>query len=128
MTGVWCLQVREQDLSVVVRTLEEEFNIYREVGGDSLPLHSHDRCNSLQPNGSEGKNVTLSRSFGSPSVTPSHSYVSLEVVPSHTDSLQITLNLLQLTPSGNESLRVSKSQRSHDQNRRRIKNRPEFSV
>lgn len=63
--GVRCLQVREQDLSVVVRTLEEEFNIYREVGGDSLPLHSHDDCNCLQTNGKEGKHVAQSHFSGS---------------------------------------------------------------
>lgn len=65
--------MREQDLSVVVRTLEEEFNIYREVGGDSLPLHSHDGFNGLQPNGREGKNEPLR-------VTP----------PTRTESIQFT--------------------------------------
>lgn len=45
---------------MVVRTLGEEFNIYREVGGDSLPLHSHDAYNGLQPNGKEGKPVAPS--------------------------------------------------------------------
>uniref|UniRef100_A0A8C2XP67 Cytosolic arginine sensor for mTORC1 subunit 1 n=1 Tax=Cyclopterus lumpus TaxID=8103 RepID=A0A8C2XP67_CYCLU len=32
--------VREKDLSVVVGTLEEEFNIYEEVGGESVPMLS----------------------------------------------------------------------------------------
>lgn len=57
---------------MVVRTLEEEFNIYREVDGDSLPLRSHDRCNGRQSNGREGKKV---------------SYKSLQVGPSRTESL-----------------------------------------
>uniref|UniRef100_A0A3B4A5C1 Cytosolic arginine sensor for mTORC1 subunit 1 n=1 Tax=Periophthalmus magnuspinnatus TaxID=409849 RepID=A0A3B4A5C1_9GOBI len=41
--------VREQDLSVVICTLEEEFNIYREVSGESLPVQSQDVSNALQP-------------------------------------------------------------------------------
>uniref|UniRef100_A0A8C1PNZ6 Cytosolic arginine sensor for mTORC1 subunit 1 n=1 Tax=Cyprinus carpio TaxID=7962 RepID=A0A8C1PNZ6_CYPCA len=42
--------VREKDLSVVVETLVEEFNIFREEGGESVPVHSQDACNGLQRN------------------------------------------------------------------------------
>uniref|UniRef100_A0A671QX48 Cytosolic arginine sensor for mTORC1 subunit 1 n=1 Tax=Sinocyclocheilus anshuiensis TaxID=1608454 RepID=A0A671QX48_9TELE len=42
--------VREKDLSVVVETLLEEFNIFREEGGESVPVHSQDACNGLQRN------------------------------------------------------------------------------
>uniref|UniRef100_A0A3B4ZLS0 Cytosolic arginine sensor for mTORC1 subunit 1 n=1 Tax=Stegastes partitus TaxID=144197 RepID=A0A3B4ZLS0_9TELE len=41
--------VREKDLSVVVSTLEEEFNIYKEVGGESFPVHCQDVSNAIQP-------------------------------------------------------------------------------
>uniref|UniRef100_A0A3B3SPW8 Cytosolic arginine sensor for mTORC1 subunit 1 n=1 Tax=Paramormyrops kingsleyae TaxID=1676925 RepID=A0A3B3SPW8_9TELE len=42
--------VREKDLSVVIRTLEEEFNIYREVGGECVPFRSQDIRNGFQKN------------------------------------------------------------------------------
>uniref|UniRef100_H2UY91 Cytosolic arginine sensor for mTORC1 subunit 1 n=1 Tax=Takifugu rubripes TaxID=31033 RepID=H2UY91_TAKRU len=46
--------VRESDLSVVISTLEEEFSIFKEVGGESIPVHSQDVSNGLQKNGREG--------------------------------------------------------------------------
>lgn len=46
-------QVREKDLPVVVGTLEE-FNIYREIGGESLLIRGHDIANGLHNNGKEG--------------------------------------------------------------------------
>lgn len=87
---------------MVVRTLEEEFNIYREVDGDSLPLRSHDRCNGRQSNGREGKKVTPSRCSGSHRVTrTSHS---------NSKSYQIALSRssesLQVIPSCSKSLRA----------------------
>ncbi|XP_077417667.1 cytosolic arginine sensor for mTORC1 subunit 1 [Vanacampus margaritifer] len=45
--------VREKDLPVVVSTLEEEFNIFREVGGESLLVRGHDVANGLHKNGKE---------------------------------------------------------------------------
>ena len=48
------MQVREKDLSVVISTLEEEFNIYREVEGESVPVDCQDVSNGLQKNGKEG--------------------------------------------------------------------------
>ena len=47
--------MREKDLSVVISTLEEEFNIYKEVGGESVPMHCLDVSNGLQKNGKEGR-------------------------------------------------------------------------
>ncbi|XP_010774727.1 GATS-like protein 3, partial [Notothenia coriiceps] len=47
--------VKEKDLSVVISTLEEEFNIYKEVGGESVPMHCQDVPNGLQKNGKEGR-------------------------------------------------------------------------
>ena len=55
MTSAWAsLQVREKDLAVVIRTLEEEFSIYREVGGESVPVLSQDTHNGLRRNDREG--------------------------------------------------------------------------
>lgn len=48
-------QVREKDLSVVIHTLAEEFNIFQEVDGESVPVHGQDVNNGLQGNGREGK-------------------------------------------------------------------------
>lgn len=55
MFRIYFVKVREKDLSVVISTLEEEFNIYKEVGGESVPMHSQDVFNGLQKNGREGK-------------------------------------------------------------------------
>ena len=46
--------MREKDLSVVVSTLEEEFNIYRELEGESVPVHCQDVTSGPQKNGKEG--------------------------------------------------------------------------
>ncbi|MEQ2296332.1 Cytosolic arginine sensor for mTORC1 subunit 1 [Ameca splendens] len=46
--------VREKDLSVVVSTLEEEFNIFKEVEGEYVPVCCQDFTNGLQKNGKEG--------------------------------------------------------------------------
>ncbi|MEQ2177776.1 Cytosolic arginine sensor for mTORC1 subunit 1 [Goodea atripinnis] len=46
--------VREKDLSVVVSTLEEEFNIFKEVEGEYVPVGCQDFTNGLQKNGKEG--------------------------------------------------------------------------
>lgn len=46
--------MRQSDLAVVISTLEEEFSIFKEVGGESVPVHSQDVSNGLQKNGREG--------------------------------------------------------------------------
>lgn len=40
-------QVREQDLSVVIHTLAQEFQIYREVGGEPVPVTGDDSSNGF---------------------------------------------------------------------------------
>lgn len=40
---------------MVVETLEEEFNIFREEGGESVPVQSQDALKGLQRNGREGE-------------------------------------------------------------------------
>lgn len=59
-------QVREKDLSVVITTLEEEFNIYREVGGESVPVHGQEVTNGLQKNGREGRGQQVTVPGGDP--------------------------------------------------------------
>ncbi|XP_013375825.1 PREDICTED: GATS-like protein 3 isoform X3 [Chinchilla lanigera] len=39
--------VREQDLSVVIHTLAQEFDIYREVGGEPMPVAREDSSNGF---------------------------------------------------------------------------------
>ncbi|XP_077456484.1 cytosolic arginine sensor for mTORC1 subunit 1 [Stigmatopora argus] len=51
--------VREQDLSVVVSTLKEEFRIYREVAGESQQVPGHNVANGLHPNGKEAVGSSL---------------------------------------------------------------------
>ena len=41
------VQVREQDLSVVIHTLSQEFDIYREVGGEPVPVPRDDSSNGF---------------------------------------------------------------------------------
>ena len=52
-------QVREQDLAVLVSTLEEEFSIFREVEGESVPVQ--DVRNGLHKNGKEGTDLGYRR-------------------------------------------------------------------
>ncbi|KAG7262684.1 hypothetical protein CRUP_005304 [Coryphaenoides rupestris] len=53
-------QVREKDLPVVISTLGEEFHIFREVAGESVPVHSPDAGhNGLQNNGKEALQTTV---------------------------------------------------------------------
>uniref|UniRef100_A0A8C5GNA4 Cytosolic arginine sensor for mTORC1 subunit 1 n=1 Tax=Gouania willdenowi TaxID=441366 RepID=A0A8C5GNA4_GOUWI len=51
--------VKEKDLSVVISTLEEEFNIFKEEGGESVPVHSQEVSNGLQKNGKEDIHPTV---------------------------------------------------------------------
>lgn len=81
---------------MVVHTLGEEFNIYREVGGDSLPLHSRDSCNGLQPNGKEGKHVASSHFSGLHGVIPRiHSVLQSHSLPVN----PYYLNLIVVLPA-----------------------------
>ena len=49
--------MKEQDLAVVVSTLGEEFSIFREVEGESVPVQ--DVHNGLHKNGKEGTDLVL---------------------------------------------------------------------
>ncbi|XP_012869993.1 PREDICTED: GATS-like protein 3 [Dipodomys ordii] len=50
--------VREQDLSVVIHTLAREFDIYREVGGEPVPVIREDSSNGL-PRAQHGSSPTV---------------------------------------------------------------------
>uniref|UniRef100_A0A673H8Y0 Cytosolic arginine sensor for mTORC1 subunit 1 n=1 Tax=Sinocyclocheilus rhinocerous TaxID=307959 RepID=A0A673H8Y0_9TELE len=78
--------VREKDLSVVVETLLEEFNIFREEGGESVPVHSQDACNGLQRNGREGPHATVH-----PVLIPENQFCVMSLDPDTLPTIATTL-------------------------------------
>ncbi|XP_061836963.1 cytosolic arginine sensor for mTORC1 subunit 1 [Nerophis lumbriciformis] len=78
--------VREKDLSVVVRTLEEEFNIYKEVGGESLLVHNQDVSNGLYKSGKEALQSTLH-----PVLIPQNQFCVMSLDPDTLPSIATTL-------------------------------------
>ncbi|KAF7656949.1 hypothetical protein LDENG_00034150 [Lucifuga dentata] len=78
--------VREKDLSVVISTLEEEFNIYREVGGESVPVHCQDVHNSLQKNGKDAMQPTVH-----PVLIPHNHFCVMSLDPDTLPSIATTL-------------------------------------
>ncbi|XP_023684732.1 cytosolic arginine sensor for mTORC1 subunit 1 [Paramormyrops kingsleyae] len=77
--------VREKDLSVVIRTLEEEFNIYREVGGECVPFRSQDIRNGFQKNGKEAK-ITVH-----PVLSPLNKFLVMSLDPDTLPAIATTL-------------------------------------
>ncbi|XP_065107003.1 cytosolic arginine sensor for mTORC1 subunit 1 [Paramisgurnus dabryanus] len=78
--------VREKDLSVVVETLEEEFNIFREEGGESVPVHGQDVLNGLQKNGREVPHATLH-----PVMIPENQFCVMSLDPDTLPAIATTL-------------------------------------
>ncbi|XP_076006935.1 cytosolic arginine sensor for mTORC1 subunit 1 isoform X2 [Genypterus blacodes] len=82
--------VREKDLSVVIGTLEEEFKIYREVGGESVPVHGGILCqdvhNGLQKNGKEALQPTVH-----PVLIPQNHFCVMSLDPDTLPSIATTL-------------------------------------
>ncbi|XP_056137116.1 cytosolic arginine sensor for mTORC1 subunit 1 [Lampris incognitus] len=78
--------VREKDLSIVITTLEEEFNIYREVEGESVPLQSQDVHNGLQKNGKEAMQPTVH-----PVLIPQNQFCVMSLDPDTLPSIATTL-------------------------------------
>ncbi|XP_034728297.1 cytosolic arginine sensor for mTORC1 subunit 1 [Etheostoma cragini] len=78
--------VREKDLSVVIRTLEEEFNIYKEVGGESVPMPCQDVSNGLQKNGKEAIQATVH-----PVLIPQNQFCVMSLDPDTLPSIATTL-------------------------------------
>ncbi|XP_067295602.1 cytosolic arginine sensor for mTORC1 subunit 1 isoform X1 [Pseudorasbora parva] len=78
--------VREKDLSVVVETLVEEFNIFREEAGESVPVHSQDTCNGLQRNGREVPHATVH-----PVLIPENHFCVMSLDPDTLPAIATTL-------------------------------------
>ncbi|KAK3539188.1 hypothetical protein QTP86_028805 [Hemibagrus guttatus] len=78
--------VREKDLSVVIHTLAEEFNIFQEVDGESLPVHSQDVNNGLQGNGREVSGSTLH-----PVLIPKNQFCVMSLDPDTLPGIATTL-------------------------------------
>lgn len=78
--------VREKDLSVVVETLVEEFNIFREEEGESVPVHSQDACNGLQRNGREVPHATVH-----PVLIPENQFCVMSLDPDTLPAIATTL-------------------------------------
>lgn len=78
--------VREKDLSVLISTLEEEFNIYREVAGESIPVQSEDVSNGLHKNGKEAMKPTVH-----PVLIPQNQFCVMSLDPDTLPSIATTL-------------------------------------
>lgn len=71
-------QVREQDLSVVIHTLAQEFDIYREVGGEPVPVARDESSNGFpRAQHGEGCPLTLKTRAGDPLPTGASSPLPL---------------------------------------------------
>ncbi|XP_028851139.1 cytosolic arginine sensor for mTORC1 subunit 1 [Denticeps clupeoides] len=78
--------VREKDLSVVIHTLQEEFNIYREVGGEYVPVNSQDMQNGLQRNGKDAPKATVH-----PVLIPENHFCVMSLDPDTLPTIATTL-------------------------------------
>ncbi|XP_054466974.1 cytosolic arginine sensor for mTORC1 subunit 1 [Anoplopoma fimbria] len=98
--------VREKDLSVVISTLEEEFNIYKEVGGESVPVLCQDVANGLQKNGKEALQPTVH-----PVLIPLNQFCVMSLDPDTLPSIATTLiDVLFYSNSPKEDAQSSPSQ------------------
>ncbi|XP_066511196.1 cytosolic arginine sensor for mTORC1 subunit 1-like [Hoplias malabaricus] len=78
--------VREKDLSVVIHTLAEEFNIFREVDGESVPVHTQDTHNGFQKNGKEAPHSTVH-----PVMIPKNQFCVMSLDPDTLPGIATTL-------------------------------------
>uniref|UniRef100_A0A3P9IFI7 Cytosolic arginine sensor for mTORC1 subunit 1 n=1 Tax=Oryzias latipes TaxID=8090 RepID=A0A3P9IFI7_ORYLA len=78
--------VREKDLSVVVSTLKEEFSIYQEVEGESVPVRCQDVTHNLQKNGKEAIQLTVH-----PVLIPPNQFCVMSLDPDTLPSIATTL-------------------------------------
>nr|XP_020453963.1 GATS-like protein 3 [Monopterus albus] len=98
--------VKEKDLSVVISTLEEEFNIYKEVKGDCVPVHGQDVSNGLQKNGKEAIQPTVH-----PVLIPKNHFCVMSLDPDTLPSIATTLmDVLFYSTSPKEDMQSSPSQ------------------
>ncbi|XP_030647489.1 cytosolic arginine sensor for mTORC1 subunit 1 isoform X1 [Chanos chanos] len=78
--------VRETDLSVVIHTLQEEFNIYREVKGESVPVQGQNAQNGLRKNGREASHATVH-----PVLIPENQFCVMSLDPDTLPAIATTL-------------------------------------
>ncbi|KAM5188792.1 cytosolic arginine sensor for mTORC1 subunit 1 isoform 1-T1 [Callospermophilus lateralis] len=77
--------VREQDLSVVIHTLAQEFDIYREVGGEPVPVAREDSSNGF-PHAQHGPSPTVH-----PIQSPQNRFCVLTLDPETLPAIATTL-------------------------------------
>ncbi|KAG8521248.1 TBC1 domain family member 10A [Galemys pyrenaicus] len=77
--------VREQDLSVVIHTLAQEFHIYREVGGEPVPVATDDSSNGF-PRTQHGPSPTVH-----PIQSPQNRFCVLTLDPETLPAIATTL-------------------------------------
>ncbi|XP_053445576.1 cytosolic arginine sensor for mTORC1 subunit 1 isoform X2 [Nycticebus coucang] len=78
-------QVREQDLSVVIHTLAQEFDIYREVGGEPVPVARDNSSNGF-PRAHHGPSPTVH-----PIQSPQNRFCVLTLDPETLPAIATTL-------------------------------------
>nr|XP_049619315.1 cytosolic arginine sensor for mTORC1 subunit 1 isoform X1 [Syngnathus scovelli] len=78
--------VREKDLPVVVATLEEEFNIFREVGGESLLVRGRDIADGPHKNAKQATQAGLQ-----PVLIPQNRFCVMSLDPDTLPSIATTL-------------------------------------
>ncbi|XP_062874162.1 cytosolic arginine sensor for mTORC1 subunit 1 [Trichomycterus rosablanca] len=78
--------VREKDLSVVIHTLAEEFNIFKEVNGESVPVSVQDVSNGLQRNGRDVPHSTVH-----PVLIPNNQFCVMSLDPDTLPGIATTL-------------------------------------
>ncbi|XP_027809228.1 cytosolic arginine sensor for mTORC1 subunit 1 isoform X3 [Marmota flaviventris] len=78
--------VREQDLSVVIHTLAQEFDIYREVGGEPVPVARDDSSNGFPRAQHAGPSPTVH-----PIQTPQNRFCVLTLDPETLPAIATTL-------------------------------------
>ncbi|XP_070936489.1 cytosolic arginine sensor for mTORC1 subunit 1 isoform X7 [Macaca nemestrina] len=78
--------VREQDLSVVIHTLAQEFDIYREVGGEPVPVTRDDSSNGFPRTQHAGLSPTVH-----PIQSPQNRFCVLTLDPETLPAIATTL-------------------------------------
>ncbi|XP_035125245.1 cytosolic arginine sensor for mTORC1 subunit 1 isoform X5 [Callithrix jacchus] len=78
--------VREQDLSVVIHTLAQEFDIYREVGGEPMPVARDDSSNGFPRTQHAGPSPTVH-----PIQSPQNRFCVLTLDPETLPAIATTL-------------------------------------
>ncbi|XP_033089095.1 cytosolic arginine sensor for mTORC1 subunit 1 isoform X3 [Trachypithecus francoisi] len=78
--------VREQDLSVVIHTLAQEFDIYREVGGEPVPVTRDDSSNGFPRTQHAGPSPTVH-----PIQSPQNRFCVLTLDPETLPAIATTL-------------------------------------